>query len=279
MKTLLRVEGLTKTYGGEGRFRSHAMVHALQPASFELARGQTLGIVGESGSGKTTLARCLLRAIEPSAGSVWADFGDGPLDITSLSGRDLKPTRRHMQMVFQDPFASLNPRQTVASILEEPLLIHGMASRPERRRRAAAMLERVGLDAGSLSRYPHAFSGGQRQRIGIARALILEPQLLVCDESVSALDVSVQAQVINLLEDLREEMQLTCIFVAHDLAVIRHLCDQVLVMYQGKIVERGATESVFQNPQEAYTQLLLSAIPSPDPDEPLQVLKRTTSHN
>ena len=187
---------------------------------------------------------------------------------------ELIPLRQQMQMVFQDPFSSLNPRMTVQEILEEPLIIHGIGNRSSRRDEVLDILAKVQLGQDSLTRYPHAFSGGQRQRIGIARALILRPKLVVCDESVSALDVSVQAQIINLLEDLQEEFGLTYLFVAHDLSVVHHICDRILVMHQGRVVEQGTVQEVFENPKEDYTRLLLSAIPSPDPDEPLNPLDR-----
>jgi ABC-type oligopeptide transport system ATPase subunit len=242
--------------------------------SFELNESSTLGIVGESGSGKTTLVRSILRAIEPDSGTVRYNSREGWHDLHSLSPKELLPLRREIQMIFQDPFASLNPRMTVQTILEEPLIIHGIGDKESRKQQVAKMLEKVQLDSSSASRFPHAFSGGQRQRIGIARALILEPRLVVCDESVSALDVSVQAQILDLLASLQSELGLTYLFVAHDLRVVREFCDDVLVMYSGNVVERGSVEEIFNNPQHDYTRLLLSAIPSPDPDEKLQPLDR-----
>ena len=265
--TLLQVEGLSKYFDG---------VPAVRDVSFDVRRSETLGIVGESGSGKTTLARCILRAIDPDEGIVRFNSASGWVELQDLSARELIPLRREMQMIFQDPFASLNPRMTVREILEEPLVIHRVGARGERLQQVLDMLDHVQLEHDSLTRYPHAFSGGQRQRIGIARALILRPNLVVCDESVSALDVSVQAQIINLLEDLQRELGLTYLFVAHDLSVVQHICDRVLVMHRGRVVERGAVDELFANPREDYTRLLLSAIPSPDPDVPLQPLDRRT---
>ena len=262
---ILRVNALHKSFDGH---------LAVSDVSFELERAETLGIVGESGSGKTTLARCILRAIDPDSGTVEFNSSRGWVDLHDMSYADLVPLRQEFQMIFQDPYSSLNPRMSVLQIVEEPLRIHGIKRSTERRKMVLEMLDMVQLERSALHRYPHAFSGGQRQRIGIARALILRPSLVVCDESVSALDVSVQAQVINLLEDLQEELGLTYLFVAHDLAVIRHICDRVLVMYQGEVVESGDVERVFTEPQEDYTRMLLSAIPSPDPDVPLKPLDR-----
>ena len=263
--TILKVRHLTKHYGGQP---------VVDDVGFDVPRAITMGIVGESGSGKTTLVRGILRAIDPDAGNVRFQGEDGWHNLTAMSYRQLIPLRRELQMIFQDPFASLNPRMTVRQILEEPLKIHDLGKRSERLQRMKDMLDRVQLEHDSLNRYPHAFSGGQRQRIGIARALILTPSLVVCDESVSALDVSVQAQIINLLKDLQDVFALTYLFVAHDLAVVRHFCDAVLVMYKGRVVESGPVERVFDAPQHDYTRLLLSAIPSTDPDRPLQPLDR-----
>ena len=256
---ILKVRHLSKT------FDEHV---ALRDVSFDLKRADTLGVVGESGSGKTTLARCILRAIDPNRGGT-VEFNseqDGWVSLSSLRHKELVPLRKEMQMVFQDPYSSLNPRMTVRQIIEEPLIIHDEGNSTERLERVREMLDLVQLSQDSLTRYPHAFSGGQRQRIGIARALILNPNLVVCDETVSALDVSVQAQIINLLEDLQKTLHLTYIFVAHDLAVVRHICNNVLVMHNGVVVERGDVDYVFDHPQRNYTRLLLSAIPSPDPD-------------
>ncbi|MYE84486.1 MAG: ABC transporter ATP-binding protein [Gammaproteobacteria bacterium] len=263
--TLLTVTGLSKHFDG---------VPAVEDVSFDVRRSETLGIVGESGSGKTTLARCILRAIDPDAGVVRFRSADGWVELQDLSPKELIPLRREMQMIFQDPFASLNPRMTVREILEEPLVVHRVGNREERLAAVLDMLDHVQLEHDSLTRYPHAFSGGQRQRIGIARALILRPNLVVCDESVSALDVSVQAQIINLLEDLQRDLGLTYLFVAHDLSVVQHICDRVLVMHRGRVVESGVVDDLFANPREDYTRLLLSAIPSPDPDVPLRPLDR-----
>lgn len=264
-EVMLEVKGLCKSFDG---------VAAVQDVTFDLQRAETLGIVGESGSGKTTVARCILRAIDPDIGTVRFNSSLGWVDLHNLSDKELMPLRREMQMVFQDPFASLNPRMTVRQIIEEPLIIHGERNRSKRLEQVMDILDRVQLERDSLPRYPHAFSGGQRQRIGIARALVLRPSFVVCDESVSALDVSVQAQIINLLEDLQRELGLTYLFVAHDLSVVRHICDRVLVMHRGRVVESGTVTDVFDHPQENYTKLLLSAIPSPDPDVPLRPLDR-----
>ena len=262
---LLKVRELSKSFDGQP---------AVEDVTFDLMRAETLGVVGESGSGKTTLARCILRAIDPDTGSVRFHSSDGWVDLHTMSEKDIVPLRREMQMIFQDPFASLNPRMTVRQILEEPLVIHGVRSQAKRLEQVIDILDRVQLERDSLTRYPHAFSGGQRQRIGIARALILRPSLVVCDESVSSLDVSVQAQIINLLEDLQSEFGLTYLFVAHDLSVVRHICDRVLVMHKGRIVESGSVAEIFEHPKMSYTKLLLSAIPSPDPDIPLAPLSR-----
>ncbi|TVR56105.1 MAG: ATP-binding cassette domain-containing protein [Puniceicoccaceae bacterium] len=243
------------------------LVRAVDDVSFTLRRGETLGLVGESGSGKTTAVRAILRAITPTSGSVRFNIDGKSIDLAKLPDKQLKPLRTRMQMIFQDPFASLNPRMTVGEIVSEPLLIHRQAKGKEMTDRVAEILLKVGLKPEHRHRYPHAFSGGQRQRIGIARALIMRPELVVADEAVSALDVSVQAQVINLLKDLQAEFGLTYIFVAHDLSVVRHLCDRVAVMYGGRVVEIGDTEPLFTTPEHPYTRALLSAIPSIDPDE------------
>ncbi|MEM1356436.1 MAG: ATP-binding cassette domain-containing protein [Planctomycetota bacterium] len=283
--TLLQVRGLTKRFlvkkPGEPvplnpfRRRPPSYFSAVDRVSFDLYRGETLGIVGESGSGKTTCARCVLRALTPTSGQVLLhpDTEEAPLDLATLPERQLTPLRRQMQMIFQDPFASLNPRMTVGDIVGEPLRIHGLGSRRDIRTRVAEMLRRVGLEPAHMSRYPHAFSGGQRQRIGIARALILRPSLVVADEAVSALDVSVQTQVLELLKELQQEMGLTYIFVSHDLSVVRHVCDRVAVMYRGRIVELGDAEQVFSHPQHEYTKVLLSAIPYPDPDRRMKPMR------
>ncbi|MGI5867997.1 MAG: ABC transporter ATP-binding protein [Kiritimatiellia bacterium] len=266
---LLHVRGLCKYFPirSKGFFtKQTGVVKAVDDVHFDLMPGETLGLVGESGSGKTTCARTILRALRPTAGEILFRTDDGLVDLATLSDRALKPLRQKMQMIFQDPFASLNPRMTVESIVGEPLEIHKLAHGAERKDRVADMLLRVGLRPEHLQRYPHAFSGGQRQRIGIARALIMRPSLVVADEAVSALDVSVQAQVLNLLADLQAEFGLTYVFVAHNLAVVRHVCDRVAVMYAGRIVELATTEALFQDPRHPYTKLLLSAVPSVDPD-------------
>jgi ABC-type oligopeptide transport system ATPase subunit len=273
---LLQVRNLSKHFITSTRslFRKNVEVlKAVDNVSFDIMPGETLGIVGESGSGKTTAARCILRALEPTAGSVIFRNNGTVVNLATLPARALKPLRRQMQMIFQDPFSSLNPRMTVGDIVAEPLLIHGVGSRRQRVAQVVEMLERVGLQADHMYRYPHAFSGGQRQRIGIARALILRPQFVVADEAVSALDVSVQAQVLRLLMDLQKEFKLTYIFVSHDLGVVRQICNRVAVMYKGRVMEMGPTERLFNEPRHAYTRVLLSAIPYPDPDRKLAPLK------
>ncbi len=262
---ILVVDGLSKHFAGRS---------VLRDISFTVRHAKTLGIVGESGSGKTTLVRCLLRAIDPDTGTIRFQGRTGSHNLEQLSAKDLRPLRRELQMVFQDPFASLNPRMTVAQMLEEPLIVHKLGDKSERRIKVTTMLERVQLDASALNRYPHAFSGGQRQRIGIARALILEPSLVICDESVAALDVSVQAQILDLLKALQVDMRLTYLFVAHDLSVVRHFCDDVLVLHDGAIVESGPVAETFTRPKHNYTKLLLSAVPSIDPDIKLAPLTR-----
>ena len=268
---LLDVQGLTKhfpIYKKGIRKKQVGVVKAVDDVSFVLHRNETLGLVGESGCGKTTTARTVLRALAPTAGRVLfrREENSEPIDLATLSDRDLKPVWKDMQMIFQDPFSSLNPRMTVGQIISEPMVIHKMASGKDLDRRVDEILEKVGMNPGHKVRYPHAFSGGQRQRIGIARALIMNPSLVVADEAVSALDVSVQAQVINLLGDLKHDMNLSYIFVAHDLSVVRHICDRVAVMYAGRIVEIGPTRELFENPRHPYTRVLLSSVPNPDPD-------------
>ncbi|GIW77346.1 MAG: ABC transporter ATP-binding protein [Phycisphaerae bacterium] len=273
---ILCVRHLSKHYttGGArlGGKKPSNVLKALDDVSFNMVRGETLGVVGESGSGKTTCARAILRAIDPTSGQVFFHNNNRVVDLASLSSGQLKPLRKEMQMIFQDPFASLNPRMTVGDIIAEPLVIHRIGTRKEREDRVVQILERVGLKAEHRSRYPHAFSGGQRQRIGIARALILRPAFVVADEAVSALDVCVRARILDLLKELKAEFGLSIMFVSHDLSVIRHICDRVLVMYRGRIMEMGDVEEVFNNPQHPYTKVLLSAIPEPDPDRKMNPL-------
>ena len=264
---LLEVQNLVKEFSRtRGIFASASVVRAVDGVSFTIDEGETFGLVGESGSGKTTTGRCILRLIEPTAGEVRFK-GE---DVLAFSRQRLRQARRDMQIVFQDPYSSLNPRMRVGAIVEEPLIIHRVGNKRERRARVAELFNLVGLDPSQLTRYPHQFSGGQRQRIGLARALALNPSLVIADEPVSALDVSVQAQVINLLMDLQERLKLTYLFIAHDLRLVRHICSRVAVMYLGKIVEMGATEAIFAAPAHPYTRALLSAIPVPDPGAPRQ---------
>ncbi|MDT5123846.1 MAG: peptide/nickel transport system ATP-binding protein [Acidobacteriota bacterium] len=255
---LVRVRGLVKHFPVEG---SDDVVRAVDGVTFEILEGETLGLVGESGCGKSTVGRCLLRLIEPTAGEIEFDGRD----VRALVRRELRELRREMQIIFQDPYASLNPRMRVRDIVGEPLLIHGLKSKEQRRERVAELLKKVGLDPDYMNRYPHEFSGGQRQRIGIARALALNPKLIVADEPVSALDVSVQAQVVNLLQDLQGEFGLTYLFISHGLAVVEHISTRVAVMYLGRIVEVASAEDLYAQPLHPYTQALLSAIPIPDP--------------
>lgn len=265
MPVLLKVEGLRKYFHvGQGLItgRFSKSVRAVDDVSFEVGEGETLGLVGESGCGKSTTGRCIIRLLQPTAGKI--TFGD--TEVAKLHGGKLKEFRRDVQFIFQDPYASLNPRMTFGEIMAEPLVIHRIGSRKEREDRAREMLKTVGLSPEHIHRYPHEFSGGQRQRVGIARALMLRPKMIICDEPVSALDVSIQAQIINLLEDLQNEFGLTYLFIAHDLAVVRHICDRVAVMYLGKIVELGGWNEVYNSPSHPYTQSLLSAVPVPDPD-------------
>jgi oligopeptide transport system ATP-binding protein len=254
---LLQVTDLVKRF----RFGRDESPPAVDGISFDLQRGESLGLVGESGCGKTTTARIILGLLAATSGSVRLDG----TELTTLTRRQWLPFRRRMQMIFQDPYASLDPRQSVESILCEPLAIHGIGTRRERKQRAALLLDAVGLEVRHLYRFPHEFSGGQRQRIGIARALALEPELLVCDEPVSALDVSIQAQIVNLLGELKERFGLSLLFIAHDLAVVRHLCERIAVMYLGRVVECAPRTELFSRPGHPYTQALLSAVPVPDP--------------
>jgi len=263
-QTLIEVQNLTKHFPvGAGLFGvGDDVVRAVDGVSFTIRRGETFGLVGESGCGKSTTGRCILRLIEPTSGEVYFQ-GE---DLLSIASNGLRRLRRDMQIIFQDPYSSLNPRMTVGQIVEEPLTIHRIADRGERRARAAELLRLVGLEPEHSSRYPHEFSGGQRQRIGIARALALNPKFIVCDEPVSALDVSVQAQVVNLLQDLQEQLGLTYLFISHGLSVVEHISNRVGIMYLGKLVETASSDEIFHNPLHPYTRALLSAIPVPDPE-------------
>src|SRR5213594_3839696 len=265
---LLRVAGLQKLFPIRKGFlkRTDRHVRAVDVVDFHIDEGENPDLVGASGCGKTTTARCILRAIEPTAGEIFIRVSGGAVvEIGRLRPAHERVMRREMQMIFQDPFTSLNPRMTLLDLVGEPLLVHGMKSRREREERVADLLRRVGLRPEYMRRFPHAFSGGERQRIGIARALALHPRLVVADEPVSALDVSVQAQILNLLVDLQAEFQLTYLFVAHDLSVVRHVSNRVAVMYVGRMVELGETEELFTSPKHPYTAALLSAVPEPDP--------------
>jgi oligopeptide/dipeptide ABC transporter ATP-binding protein len=265
-ENLVEIRDLVKEFPVRGGLlqRQIGAVRAVAGVDLDIVRGESLGLVGESGCGKTTLGRMLVRLLEPTSGTITFDGQD----ITHLSGSELKPFRKRVQIIFQDPYGSLDPRTQVGDAIAEGLRLHGVDSRDERRERVERMLELVGLNAGHAGRYPHEFSGGQRQRIGIARALILEPDLVVADEPVSALDVSVQAQVLNLLKELQSELDLTLLFVAHNLGVVEHISDRVAVMYLGRIVELADRDSLYANPVHPYTEALLSAIPIPDPDRP-----------
>lgn len=263
-ESLLRAENIVKRFPIYGGLFSKeiAAVKAVQDISFDIKKGETLGLVGESGCGKSTLGRSLIRLIEPTSGKIF--FKDR--DITNISGNDLRELRKKMQIIFQDPYASLNPRMTIGAILEEPLIIHNLFDSPkDRQDRIIELINLVGLRPEHLTRYPHEFSGGQRQRVGIARALAVSPELIICDEPVSALDVSIQAQVINLLMELQQKLGLTYVFIAHDLKVVEHVSHRVAVMYLGQIVEMAESEELYRNPQHPYTKALLSAIPIPDP--------------
>ena len=264
MQALLKVEGLKQHFvSGKGIFRKGYTIKAVDGVSFSVTKGETLGLVGESGCGKSTLGRTILRLIEPTAGKILFE-GE---DISDCSALQMRQLRKEMQIVFQDPLESLNQRHSVGMILEEPFVIHQQGTPAERKEWVKELLEKVGLPAESVTRYPHEFSGGQRQRIGIARAIALKPKLLICDESVSALDVSIQAQILNLLLDLQQDMDLTIIFISHDLSVVKHISDRVIVMNAGKIVEEGLVKEIYANPQNEYTKRLLDAIPITHPSQ------------
>ncbi|MCG8710249.1 ABC transporter ATP-binding protein [Brenneria sp. 4F2] len=260
---LIQVEHLCKTYGDKRRLLAGgAPLKAVNNVSFTIAEGETLGLVGESGSGKSTTGRTLLQLEAPTSGDI---FFQG-VNLAGLSPRQLKPYRREMQIIFQDPYSSLNPRMTVGDFVAEPLIVHRlMSSKQAHQERVAQLFRQVGLEPGMMRRFPHQFSGGQRQRVSIARALALNPRFIVADEPITALDVSIQAQIVNLFQDLQEELGLTYLFIAHDLSMVRYLCHRVAVMLRGRIVEIGPTEAIFNHPRHPYTQALLSAIPVPDP--------------
>ncbi|WP_425409806.1 ABC transporter ATP-binding protein [Hyphococcus sp.] len=247
--------------GGVFSAKKPKTIRAVDHATFDIKKGETFSLVGESGCGKSTLARAILQLQPATSGKVYFDG----IDLSSLSPKDMRKLRRRMQMIFQDPFTSLNPRMTIGQIIGEPLVIHGMAAAREISQKTAEILETVGLSRKLANRYPHEFSGGQRQRVGIARAIAVNPDFIICDEAIAALDVSVQAQIINLLSDLQEELDLTYLFIAHDLAVVKHLSHRIAAMYAGKIVEIADRDSLYKNPRHPYTQLLLSAVPTPDP--------------
>ncbi|WP_102456396.1 ABC transporter ATP-binding protein [Vibrio splendidus] len=264
MSEVIRIEGLKQHFlSGKNLFKKGYVIKAVDGVSFSVKQGETLGLVGESGCGKSTLGRTLLKLYEPSAGKI---FFEGE-DITHYSTKRMRPLRRDMQIVFQDPLESLNQRHTVGGILEEPFIIHGIGSKKDRKQWVFELLDKIGLPHSAVTRYPHEFSGGQRQRIGIARAIALKPKLLICDESVSALDVSVQAQILNLLLKIQKEMNLSIIFISHDLSVVKHISDNVVVMKKGKIIEFGSVEDVYKNPKEEYTKTLLESIPITHPSQ------------
>jgi oligopeptide/dipeptide ABC transporter ATP-binding protein len=266
-KPLIRVENLVKHFpvkiGAFGEKR--AIVHAIDGVSFDIYKGETLGLVGESGCGKSTTGFTLLQLYKPTSGSI--RYGD--VEISSLKEKELRPIRKNLQMVFQDPYSTLNPRMTIGEALAEPIVVHGLMPKKEARERVAKLIADVGLPTDVANRYPHEFSGGQRQRLCIARALACDPEFVVCDEPISALDVSIQAQIINLLMDLQEKYKLTFLFIAHDLSVVKHMSDRVAVMYLGRIMEIADKRQLFENPRHPYTQALLTAVPQPDPDREL----------
>ena len=264
---LLEVRNLAKSFSvSKGIFgRNKGYLKAVNDVSFDLQKGESLGIVGESGSGKTTLGRCLIRGIKPTSGSILLRTAGRTMDLSSVDDRTIRNVRKHFHMIFQDPYSSLNPTMTVLELIKEPLIYNGIATGERANELVFNALEEVGLEKKHAHRYAHAFSGGQRQRIGIARSLITKPELIICDEPVSALDVSVQAQILNLLELLKNKFGLTYIFISHDLSVIKHITDRVAVMYVGKIIEIAKTDSLFDKPQHPYTEALLSAVPIPDP--------------
>ncbi|NLK09216.1 MAG: ATP-binding cassette domain-containing protein [Firmicutes bacterium] len=266
--SLIRLEGLRKWFPiRKGlRRKPSGYIKAVDDVSFDIKQRETLGLVGESGCGKTTIARCMLRAIEPTSGHVYYRKDGSFIDLTALEPDDLRNIRQEMRLIFQDPYSSLNPRMTVRNLIAEPLIVNGVARGAELELKVADLLQKVGLRPEYMRRYPHAFSGGQRQRIGIARALALDPNFVICDEPVSALDVSVQAQILNLLQDLQTEMGLTYLFISHDLGVIHHISDRIVVMYVGKVVELGYAESIFRRPTHPYSAALLSSAPVPNPE-------------
>lgn len=275
---LIQVKNLNKNFPIQQGWLSRAVgvVHAVDSVSFDIFKGETFGLVGESGSGKTTLGRIILRALEPTAGAVRFQIQEGTVvEVTALDKSHLRAFRRHMQMIFQDPYSSLNPRMTVKEIIAEPLIATGAVEKSKIDDCVREVARRCRINVDYLRRFPHAFSGGERQRIGIARALVLNPEFVVCDEPVSALDVSIQAEILNLLADLQKELNLTYLFIAHDLSVVEHISDRVAVMYLGRLVEMATTEKLFDHPLHPYTEALLSAIPAADPDDVMQPLPLT----
>ena len=267
-QTILEISNLKMHFPVRKGFlqKTTGYVKAVDDVSFSIRQGETLGLVGESGCGKTTIGRCLVRAYQPTSGEMrYQNPGDASVDLARMEEKDLKPYRRELRMIFQDPYSSLNPRMTVLDIVGEPLVIHKIAKGKDLEERVAGLLRRVGLRPEYMRRYPHAFSGGQRQRIGIARALALNPRMVICDEAVSALDVSVQAQILNLLLELQSELRLTYLFISHDLSVVEYIANRVAVMYVGKLVELASTADLFGNPKHPYTEALLSAVPKPNP--------------